>query len=162
MLDFSKDIVETQGLVAIRRTDKENCWILISKNYAICRPFECLSDFRSTNELCQTDVSIFLENALVYEKHGLSYTIRDLEVYDGSNPITTGLKSEIKFMESRFKINCGIIQHYLDYFNDRYMGLDYQIRVKDHNDTHFYNEYIPGFSQGLNDTTLDFTVVLVD
>jgi hypothetical protein len=162
-MDFSKGIVETQGLVAIRRTDKiADRWILISKNHDICLHFECLSDFRSTFELCQTDVSIFLENALVYEKHGLSYTIRDLEVYDFSNPIANEIQSSIRFMESRFKINCGIVQHSFDYFNDRFKGINYQIKVKDSADPHFYNEYLPGFSQGLNDTTLDFMVVLVD
>ena len=162
-MDFSKNIIETQGLVATRRTDKiADRWILISKNNDICKPFECLSDFRSTNELCPIDVATFIDNALIYEKHGLSYTIQDLEVYDFSNPITTEIQDHIRFMESRFKVNCGVVTHYLDYFNDRFKGISYQIRVKDSNDPHFYIEYLPGFSQGLNDTTLEFTVVLLD
>ena len=161
-MDFSKGIVETQGLVAIRRTDKENRWILISKNYKICKPFECLSDFRSANELYPIDVATFIDNALIYEKHGLSYTIQDLEVYDFSNPIANEMQSDIRFIESRFKVNCGVVTHYLEYFNDRFKGISYQIQVKAYNDTHFYLEYLPGFSQGLNDTTLDFTVVLLD
>jgi hypothetical protein len=161
-MDFSKNIIETQGLVAIRRTDKENRWILISKNYKICKPFECLSDFRSVNEIYQIDVATFIGNALVYEKHGLSYKIQDLEVYDFSNPIANEMQSDIRFIESRFKVNSGLVPDYLDYFNKRFKGINYQIRVKDSNDPHFYLEYLPGFSQGSNDTTLDFTVVLVD
>jgi hypothetical protein len=164
-MDFSKGIVETQGLVAIRRTDKEHLWILLSKNNDICKPFECLSDkhvFRSTNELFQIDVAALINNALIYENHGLSYTIQDLEVYDFSNPIANEMQSNIRFMESRFKVNCGVVTHYLEYFNDRFKGISYQIQVKAYNDTHFYLEYLPGFSQGLNDTTLDFTVVLLD
>ena len=162
-MDFSKGIVETQGLVAIRRTDKiADRWILVSKNYKICKPFECLSDFRSTNELYPIDVAALIDNAVIYEKYGLSYAIRDLEVYDFSNPIANEMQSDIRFIESRFKVNSGLVPDYLDYFNKRYTGFDYQIQVKDYNDTHFYNEYIPGFSQGLNDTTLEFTVDLVD
>lgn len=154
--------LETQGLIAIKREDSDNKWILVSKNPDIIKPFTWFGSFQSCYE-CELDVvTKLMENASYYEKYDMTYTIEDITIQ--GNPIINEMILELRHIERKFikeNLNEVIIQTYLDLFNARFGHLNYVIEVQDGTDHHYYTEYVPGFSFN-GDRELDFTVMIED